>query len=39
MAGFARSRLDSKTAHGRVTCRQQREAVLLAVDLIAAWST
>jgi hypothetical protein len=32
MARLGRSRFHPKTAHGRVTCRQQRLAALLAVD-------
>jgi hypothetical protein len=35
MAGFGRTRLNTDTADGRVTCRTQRVAVPLAVDLMA----
>ena len=34
MARLGWSRFHSKTAHGRVTCRQQRLAALLAVDYL-----
>jgi len=35
MTGFGRIRFEANTADGRVTCRQQRMAVLLAVDVMA----
>jgi hypothetical protein len=34
MTGFGRSHLEANTADGQVTCRQQRMAAPLAVDLM-----